>query len=237
MSTRMNLHAGVKALRRIDVLGNLPAASFEHLAESCIWREYAAGEQICGYQDQSTDVLFLLAGKARVIIYSAEGKAVLFVDLAPATMFGEIAAIDGQPRSASVEALEPCSVASLSAKKFQELLLNEPSVTLATLRHLTSEVRRLSERVFEFSTMMVQNRIQAELIRLANEVQQSNEQIMLAPAPSLSDIANRVSTHREAVSREISRLTSLGVLRRERDGLRIIDPNKLKQLLERARGD
>lgn len=233
----MNLGVRIDALRRVNILSGLPVQSFEHLAKTCSWREYAAGEEICGYQDQLTDVLFLLAGKARVIIYSAEGKAVLFVDLAPATMFGEIAAIDGKPRSASVEALEPCSVASLPTRKFQELLIIEPSVALATLRHLTAEVRRLSERIFEFSTMVVQNRIQAELIRLANEGQKSNGQILLVPAPSLSDIANRISTHREAVSREISRLASLGLLRRDRDGLRITDLDGLKGLLERARGD
>jgi CRP-like cAMP-binding protein len=141
-----------------------------------------------------------------VIIYSAEGKAVLFTDLQAGATFGEIAAIDREPRSAGAEAIEPCTVAFLTASKFEALLLKHPAVAFATLRHLSAEVRRLTERVLEFSTLMVQNRIQAELLRLAADTDQRDGQALLSPAPSLSDIANRVSTHREAVSRELSRL-------------------------------
>ena len=106
-------------------------------------------------------------------------------------MFGEIAAIDRAPRSAGAEAIEASEVASLSADEFKALLSTEPTVALATLRHLTAEVRRLSERVLEFSTLVVQNRIHAELLRLAAEAGQQNGEVLLSPAPSLSDIADR----------------------------------------------
>jgi CRP/FNR family cyclic AMP-dependent transcriptional regulator len=152
-------------------------------------------------------------------------------------MFGEIAAIDRKPRSASVEALETCTIASLSASEFESLLRRQPEVALATLRHVTAEVRRLSERVFEFSTMVVQNRIQAELVRLAGEATQTRGQAVLSPAPSLSDIAGRISTHREAVSRELSRLVALGLLRREQGDLRIIDVARLAKLVDEAKGE
>jgi CRP/FNR family cyclic AMP-dependent transcriptional regulator len=224
-------------LKRIAILAGLSEEALMRLGQSCTWRDYGVGEQILGYQDPSTDVLFLVVGKARVIIYSAEGKAVVFVDLAPATMFGEIAAIDRKPRSASVEALDACTIASLPAADFEKLLLREPSVALATLRHMTAEVRRLSERVFEFSTMVVQNRIHAELIRLAGEAGRSNGEAVLAPAPSLSDIADRISTHREAVSRELSRLVSIGLLRREKGSLKITDVEKLAWLVQGAKGE
>ena len=81
----------VANLKQIAHPGGLSEDAIARLAQSCKWRDYGAGEQIVGYADVSTDVLFLLTGKARVIIYSAEGKAVVFVDLVPATMFGEIA--------------------------------------------------------------------------------------------------------------------------------------------------
>src|SRR5262249_46788184 len=158
---------------------------------------------------------FLASGKVRVIIYSADGKAVIFTDLRPGAMFGEIAAIDRRARSAGVESIDAATIASLTASEFQSLLLREPLVAVATLRHVAAEVRRLSERVLEFSTLAVQNRIQAELLRLVAEAGQRQGQALLSPAPSLADIADRVSTHREAVSRELSRLGSTGLLRRE----------------------
>jgi CRP-like cAMP-binding protein len=152
-------------------------------------------------------------------------------------MFGEVAAIDRKPRSASVEALDTCTVASLSAAGFEALLVREPTVAVATLRHISAEVRRLSERVFEFSTMVVRNRIQAELVRLASEASASQGEAVLSPAPSLSDIAGRVSTHREAVSRELSRLVSIGLLRRDHGDLIVTSMSKLSRLVEEAKGE
>jgi DNA-binding IclR family transcriptional regulator len=83
----------------------------------------------------------------------------------------------------------------------------------------------------------VQNRIHAELLRLAGETQQRGPEVVLSPAPSLSDIANRISTHREAVSRELSRLASRGLLRREGGNLRITSLPRLAELVHEAKGD
>lgn len=225
------------ALNQVTILAGLSQAALGEVVRTCGWREYATGEQILGYLDRSTHVHFLAAGRARVIIYSAEGKAVVFTDLEPGAMFGEIAAIDRGPRSASVEALEACTVASLSADQFEALMQAEPSVAIATLRSVTAEVRRLSERVFEFSTLVVQNRIHAELLRLASASQPIDGEVLLSPAPSLSEIASRISTHREAVSRELSRLTAIGLLSREDGNLRITDLNRLAKLVRDARGE
>jgi CRP/FNR family transcriptional regulator, cyclic AMP receptor protein len=98
-------------------------------------------------------------------------------------------------------------------------------------------VRRVSERVVEFSTLGVQNRIHGELLRLAAETGHRRGQALLSPAPSLSDIANRISTHREAVSRELSRLGSIGLLRREGGNLLITDIARLEELVREAKGE
>ena len=227
----------IAGLARQPILAKLSPAALERVAQSCVWRQYKLGEQVLSYEDTSTDVSFLLEGKARAIIYSLEGKAVIFTDLKSGSVFGEIAAIDREARSASIEALEPCTIASLSAPQFEALLLKEPSVALATLRHIAADVRRLSKRVFEFSTLAVQNRIHAELLRLAGEAERRGPEVVLSPPPSLSDIAYRISTHREAVSRELSRLATKGLLRRERGKLRIINVPKLAELVHEAKGD
>jgi CRP/FNR family transcriptional regulator, cyclic AMP receptor protein len=225
------------ALKRVPILAALSQTQLEHVARSCKWGEYDAGQEILSYHAPSTEVFFLAAGRVRVIIYSAEGKAVVFTDLKAGAMFGEIAAIDRGPRSAGAEAIEPCTVAFLAAEQFEALLLEHPAMALATLRHVTAEVRRLSERVLEFSTLVVQNRIHAELLRLAADSRQRAGPALLSPAPSLSDIADRISTHREAVSRELSRLVSVGLLRRERVGLRITDISRLEMLVREAKGE
>src|SRR5262249_35574490 len=102
------------ALKRVPIFAELPQARLEQLAGTCKWQDYAAGEQILSYDDASSEVFFLASGKVRVIIYSAEGKAVIFTDLRPGAMFGEIAAIDRRARSASVEGIEASTIASLT---------------------------------------------------------------------------------------------------------------------------
>ena len=227
----------IAGLRRVSILNGLSDAALERIARDGAWREYKASQHILEYQDASTDVSFLLRGKARAIVYSSEGKAVIFTDLFAGAMFGEIAAIDRGPRSAGIEAIEDCTVASLAADQFEALMLREPNVAVATLRHIASDVRRLSDRVFEFSTMIVRNRIHAELLRLVGEADRRQAEALLSPAPSLSDIADRISTHREAVSRELARLIELGLLRREGKNLKITSVPKLIELVNEARGE
>lgn len=219
------------------MLAGVSDASLERVARACKWQEFEAGEQLVQYQDPSTDVFFLTAGKLRVIVYSLEGKTVQFTDLKPGVMFGEIAAIDRAARSAGVEAIESSTVASLTADQFEELLLREPRVAVVTLKHVAAEVRRLSERVVEFSTLVVQNRIQAELLRLAADAAEDGAGALLSPAPSLADIAERISTHREAVSRELSRLASMGLIRREGANLRIVDVERVAKLVRDVKGE
>jgi predicted transcriptional regulator len=95
----------------------------------------------------------------------------------------------------------------------------------------------LSERVLEFSTLAVRNRIHAELLRLAADARREDGQALLSPAPSLSEIADRISTHREAVSRELSRLGSIGLLRREGGDLLVPDMARLEKLVREAKGE
>src|SRR5690348_10449764 len=233
------MHPGrqLEFLKRVQILAGLSQVSLEELAKTCRWHTYKRGEEILGYRDPSNNVFFLVSGRVRAIIQSARGKAVILRDLRTGDIFGEIAAIDGSPRSASIEALEAVTVATLTFSQFENLLLREPRVALATLRQIAGELRRLSQRVLEFSTLVVQNRIQAELLRLAADADREGAQPLLSPAPSLSDIADRVSTHREAVSREVSRLTSIGLLRREGRNLRVTDIGRLEKLVLDIKGE
>ncbi len=233
----MRIEERREALRGVAIFDGLGAAAIERIEALCRWRSHAPGATIVAYMDLSNEVHFLIAGKARAIIYSAEGDAVLFKDIVPGEEFGEIAALDRGPRSSSVEALEPCTIASLSADAFVQVLLDQPAVAIVALRRLTAQIRRLSERVHEFSTLGVQSRIRAELLRLAALAGISQNQAVLAPAPSLSELASRVSTHREAVSRELSRLSALNIAFRERTVLRIADIARLEQLVREAKGE
>jgi CRP-like cAMP-binding protein len=91
---------------------------------------------------------------ARVTIYSVDGKAVSFRELSSGDLFGEYPALDGGPRSASVEARSACTVGLMHGPAFLELVEREPKVQ-RVLRQLVMTIRRLTTRVYEFSTLAV----------------------------------------------------------------------------------
>ena len=158
-------------------------------------------------------------------------------DLGAGEVFGEYPAIDGGPRSASVEARTRCAVASMPAGAFQELLATEPKVAQALLPQLVTKIRALTTRVYEFSTLAVKNRIQAELLRLANLASREGKSARIIPAPTHVEIASRVSTHREAVTRELNRLCRIGIAERQGSALLVKDIERLAEMVHEATGE
>ncbi|MCG8559212.1 MAG: helix-turn-helix domain-containing protein, partial [Hyphomicrobiales bacterium] len=107
----------------------------------------------------------------------------------------------------------------------------------ALLKRLVAQIRSLTTRVFEFSTLAVSNRIQAELLRLARDNGIDDNTALITPAPTHTEIASRISTHREAVTRELSRLTQNNVIRREGRALCVTDVDRLARMVQEATGD
>jgi CRP-like cAMP-binding protein len=223
------------SLATIKLLEGLPDADLAALSKRCRWRDYSENEQVLAHLDAGTDILFLTKGRLRVSLYSASGKEVSFEDLRPGHHFGEMAAIDRKGRSASVFALEPSTVGFLSADEFMELMKLHFVVAQRVMASLCRLVRRLDERVFEFSTLTVSNRIHAELLRLAGSGKKDGT-ARVAPPPRHAEIASRVSTHREAVTREMNVLARAGIIRQEREALYILDLPRLTSMVHDVLG-
>jgi CRP-like cAMP-binding protein len=220
-----------KSLAGIRALKGLSHEARMSVEKHCSWRSVAPNCEIISYQDPSDDVFFIVSGQVKIVIYSTSGKAVTFRTMKAGEMFGELSAIDGRQRSATVEAVSRCLIAKVTSAAFWELALTEPAVTRVLLLHLVDLIRSLSVRVYEFSTLAVQNRIHAELLRLARDGASTGQGVLLEKAPTHSDIASRISTHREAVAREFSRLAKMGLLRRQGKRLLIHDLERLARMV------
>jgi CRP/FNR family transcriptional regulator, cyclic AMP receptor protein len=219
-------------LAAFPLFRDMPPAAREGVERRCVWKRHPAKDVIVHYEDETRDVSFLVSGRARVIIYSSSGRAVAFRDATAGDLFGEFSAIDGAPRSASVEAVEPCLVGHLEAGHFNDILKAHPDVTLALLRRSVAQIRAMTKRVFEFSTLAVSNRIHAELLRLARDGRVVAGKRIIAPFPKHADIASRLSTHREAVTRELSRLEDQSVITRPATHEVLCDIAALERLVD-----
>lgn len=225
------------SLESVSIFRGLSSSSMERIKRRCSCRRYEPRESIVGHLDTSDEVFFLLTGSARVTVRAADGKAVNFRELSPGGMFGEYAAIDGRPRSANVEARTSCLVVSMPADAFRELLEAEPKIAKILLEHFVREIRELTTRVFEFSTLAVRYRIQAEVLRLTQLSACKGAAARIVPAPTHAEIASRTSTHREAVTRELNRLAKIGILEQRNRELWITDVDRLAALVHDAAGD
>ena len=219
------------------MLQGLSEERLEILAAQCVWRTVEPGHVIVARNSHDRDVHFVVSGHVRVTSFSAGGRQVTFRDEEPGEMFGDLAAIDGQPRSADVLALDSVLVASLSPEQFRELVAAETLVRERVLQRLAGLVRLLSERVIELSTLGVQNRIHAELLRLARASGATGAQARIDPAPKHADIASQVSTYREQVTRELSLLTKQGLLAKDGNALVLLDVPKLERMVEEVRSE
>lgn len=220
------------SLSGIGLLNGLAESDRDLLAQSCRWHRYSANHFVFSHEDETSDVYFIVTGQVRVTVYSASGKEVSFADLSAGASFGELSAIDGLPRSATVVALSDTVLASLPAKAFLQLLYDHPDVAANMMQYLVGLIRRLSDRVVEFNVLAVRNRIHAELLRLSHDHGTGGNTAMIAPAPTHAEIASRVSTHREAVTRELSALARKGLVERRHGALVIADIARLAQLVE-----
>jgi CRP/FNR family cyclic AMP-dependent transcriptional regulator len=226
-----------RALSRIAPFTGLDDASLEVVAISCRFERYEAKRQIIAYQDDSADVFFIVSGTVRVVIHSLSGKEISYRELEAGEMFGELAAIDGKQRSASVIAVAETLLVAMPEAAFRDAIRNHPPVAEAVLQRLTRLVRLYSQRLYEMRTLDVQSRIRAELVRLAEDSLGEDNTATIAPLPTSADIAARVNTRREAVSRELASLTRRGLIKRHQKTLVIRDFAGLNRLVESELGE
>jgi CRP-like cAMP-binding protein len=210
-------------------LSRLDGADRAVLAARWAVRNYKRDEMIIAHDESGRDVFFVLEGRARATLFSESGRVVAYRDIEPGDIFGELAAIDGKVRSASVVALEPLRAARLPEATFREMVATRPTFTWTLLEHLSDQMRRLTDRVYEFSTLVVRKRLIRELLRLA-EHDPSDLRTLIRSAPTHSDLAARISTHREAVSRELSALARRRMIARDKDAIVLVDVEALQRL-------
>lgn len=225
-----------ESLAKVAILTDLDPADLDKLEQRCSWRKFKKQELIIDRQADSREVYFIVSGRVRVVNYSLSGREVTFDDLEAGESFGELAALDSQPRSANVVALEDTTVASLTHDAFRELLLEHPELALKILVVMAGIIRTSTERIMDLSTLGANNRVHAELLRLAKPGMREDNTAVITPIPIHGDIASRVSTTRETVARVLGDMSRNELVKREEDKLIILDVEYLSDMVEQFRG-
>lgn len=229
--------APVESLANVDLLHALTPAERQAIERRCTWRHYAPDEQIIDRETDSSDVYFVASGNVRVVNFSLAGREVSFDDIPAGGYFGELAAIDGQPRSANIVSTTHTLTASLPAAAFRDVVLQHPPIAMALLKRLAAVIRQSTGRIMDLSSLGANNRVHAELLREARLAGISGNRAAIRPIPVHADLAARVSTTRETVARVLNDLARKRLVQREAGALVILDVRRLSSMVEEFSGE
>ena len=234
----MARHGIGRTLDNIQLLRAMPAAVIATIAARCTWKLYEKHQTILAQDDSSNGVLLVRHGLVRVVKYSESGREVSYADIGAGGHFGEIAAIDGGPRSAFVVAQLDTVVAMLAQHDFLQLVRENPDFAHSVMCSLTAIIRGSNLKVLDLSTLKAPDRIIRELVRLARNLGEGEaiDRVIIRPAPTATEIASRAATTRETVARTFADLVRRGLIRRIKTDLELISVPDLVELLEVTEG-
>ena len=185
------------------------------------------GELIVQHLDESDELYLVLSGELTAILISGRGREIALGEMVPGMYFGEIAAIGGGDRSASIFARKQSDLARVPARVLRDLLDTQPGVTRILLDDMVKRVRLLTQRSFELTALKLADRLTLFLVRAGLEHGVLVEGGELRPAPTHAEIAARVGANREAVSRELSLMVQSGLIATRRGCITFLEPDRL----------
>ncbi|RMF38538.1 MAG: Crp/Fnr family transcriptional regulator [Alphaproteobacteria bacterium] len=222
-------------LRQVHCLKALDDDALGRVAEACRATVVEPHTVLMYKGEKDRSVVFMLSGRARVAMYTSTGRLVHLEDAVPGTVLGEIAAISNTVRSATVETTETSLIARMSGDGFMQFLRSDPEIAIGLLRAAHSRLHLLTERYYENTSLSVQGRLYAELLRLCGRPDYIENTARIKPNPTHEEIANRIGARRESVAREISRMTKIGILQKRGRELEVRNYKMLVDLAHDAK--
>jgi CRP/FNR family transcriptional regulator, cyclic AMP receptor protein len=214
----------------IDILADLTSEERRAIANGCAWLKVPEGGHIFELGDHSCTFCFLVTGRVRAVDHRAGAQDVAFIDVPAGGSFGELSAVDGLPRSASMLALEESIVAVLSRERFQALIHEQPPVCLRLLNGFARNIRNTNARLVDLSTRTPVQRVYSELLRASEPDPMKDGSWIIDPMPRHEEIASWAGTTSDTVARAVGQLLKLGVAKRRSKSLHILDRQQIQRL-------
>ena len=213
-------------LQNIPLLKGVDQATLERMAPAFLIRNFVRGGFVLHKGGSGEHLLFLLSGRLQAVDVSEEGREIGLSIITPGDYFGDLAIIDGLPRSASVIASEASLVAFLPRTQALELIYNTPLVAERMLKRMASKIRDASNYRAILGIPNAFQRVFALLNQFARVA--PGGLVVIDKMPSQQEIAIMVNTSRETVSRAIHSLIQKGVVEKDMRRLIVRLPDALR---------
>ena len=216
----------IGSLAAIPFFAGLDEAALGRVAAGMRSRRFRRGEVIFHLGDPGDALFVIVSGEVKISLPSETGDEAILATLGPGAVFGELALLDGAPRSASATAISAAETVVLPRDRFRELIATEAGVRDALLASIAGELRRLTTHVEELHFLDITGRLAARLVRLSQEggVAHANDgSIRLRHNLTQGDLAAMVGCTRQSVNKLLGQFADDGLVRLDREGIAVID--------------
>jgi CRP-like cAMP-binding protein len=225
----VDLHHRAAVLARTELFQGIDEATQRRIAEHVAERVVDRGQCVF-VQDEPGDRMYVLAeGAVKLFVSSRNGGIVELVRHRPPATFGEVALLDGGPRSASAEATERSTLLVVTRAELLRLLRTEDQVAEGLLRTLGTIVRRTTRQVTDLAFLDLQGRVARQLLVLAGDAHGTTRTRQVSQA----ELASMVSGARQTVNQALRSLEARGYIKTDGRCFEILDRERLERLAER----
>ena len=212
-------------LRNHSLFRDLPSAVIEHLGSYMKTRKVVRGTTIFAKGDPGTGLMGVLAGTVKVSVASADGKDIVLNLFHEGEVFGEIALLDGRPRTADATAMSDCELVVIERRDFVPFLSDHPDVMLKFIEILCSRLRRTSEQVQDITFLNLPTRLAKTLLQLT--AVEDGSAARRKAAVTQREISQMIGISRESTNKQLRAWAKRGWIRLERGGVNVVAPDKL----------
>ncbi len=222
----------VELLRSVPLFSDLEEAELERFSRVAVARSFPAGTRVFHEGDHSDACYIVRDGSFRVTREHSDGRAITLATLGSGDIFGELAMLDGEVRSASVEALNDGELLALPAGEVRALLARHPEITVKLIAALVRRLRTANERISRQSFQTVPSRVAGVLLQLvAEESPRQGDGGEVTIRMNQADLAQLAGTSRESVSRFLADLERAGIVQPGRGRVAVLAPEKLRNYI------
>jgi len=218
----------IALLHRVPVFSTLSPEELERVAQVTVRRRFEAGEVVFKEGDEGSTCYVVRSGRARAVREHPDGRSITLAHFGPGDIFGEMAMLDGERRSATVESIEDTDAIAILSADMRRLLREYPDISMKLIAALGQRLRETNERLARQSFQTVQSRVAAvlaELVSTARAEGQLEGDVVITSTQA--ELARLAGSSRESASRFLAVLERAGIISQGRGKLTVHDPEAL----------
>jgi CRP/FNR family cyclic AMP-dependent transcriptional regulator len=229
--------SAIELLKSVPLFADLEEGELERFSQVAVPRSFPAATRVFHEGDSSDACYIVSEGSFRVTREHSDGRAITLATLGPGEIFGELAMLDGDRRSASAESITDGTLLALPANDVRNLLSRNPEIALKLVAGLVRRLRAANMRLSRQSFQTVPSRVAGILAQLSRDGQEGGaadgdgEMSEVTIRMNQTDLAQLAGTSRESVSRFLAELERAGVVRSGRGRVTVLQPNKLRNYI------